>query len=358
MAGAILQIHEMIDALNDFLDDPTETRFFIGGMVGSQPFKYTIDSILSRAEFKDICVIEGCQDYIGMTKASPCNNHFYYEDLIVETKIPAKGFGSSFDDGFMVWNPMKLDYKYHVDFMDVGRFDYIVINDAQLIPTDVLEALKKFYPGKMIIIFDPYEVGAESFIGYPSIIDSLSKQSAITAFARRVYNVPTTSIDKSVRCSVREMKISRRSFGKKDDNQYVTNDKWLAEALWDKQMDTQLRKGQRLWVTDKRLLRLKDPEGKTFTITKNSMLVVETVPVYGKKIRLRVWNAKFTFESEVSYKNDSRIGCINVRPANIIMVNEVRYHKFPNMVLLAGNDVTPREKYLLLKNTHNLVIGT
>lgn len=358
MSGNILQLNELIDALDDFVEEPIQRRFYIGGMVGSQPFKMTIESILRRTDFQNICVIEGCQDYIGMTKASPCNNHFYYSDLIIETKIPGKGFGSGYEDGFLVWNPMQIEYKYHIDFSDIGKFDYIIINDAQLIPPDILSVFQKSYPGKMVVIFDPYEAGAEHFIGFPSIIDSLTKQSAIVALARSIYNVSTRSIDKSVRCSVKGNKIQRRSIGKNDGNQYVTNDKWLADELWEKQRNMPFRKGQRLWVTDNRIKRLIDLDGRHYTITKNTLLVVDTVHINSRSLSLKVWGTKFVFESEVSYFDQPKLGVIKVRPANVIMTDEVRYHKYPNIVLLANTELNPREKYVLLKNTHNLVVGT
>ena len=208
------------------------------------------------------------------------------------------------------------------------------------------------------MIFDQYEAGAEHFIGFSSIVDTLTKQSAITALARQIYNVSTRSIDKSVRCSVRNAKIQRRSIGKNDGSQYITNDKWLAEELWDKQRNQPFRKGQRLLVTDTRIKRNIDLDGRIYTITKDTMLVVDTVPIRGKRIKLRIWNTKYVFESEVSYQNDLKLEAIRVRPANIILINEVRYHKFPNTVLVVNNELTPREKYVLLKNTHNLVVGT
>ena len=143
MAGNILQLDQLIDELEAFIDDPIQRRFYIGGMVGTQPFKYTIECVLSKNDFQNICVIEGCQDYIGMTKASPCNNHFYYADFIEETKIPDFGTGSTFDHGYLVWNPLNIEYKYHVELDYVGKFDYLIINDAQLIPTDVLDVFIK-----------------------------------------------------------------------------------------------------------------------------------------------------------------------------------------------------------------------
>lgn len=358
MGGNILQLHEFIDALEEFVDDPVQRRFYIGGMVGSQPFKCTIDAILRKTEFKDICVIEGCQDYIGMTKTSPFNNHFYYADLIVETKIPGERVGSGYEGGFLVWNPMELEYKYHIDFSNIGKFDYIIITDAQLIPPDILSVFQKSYPGKMVIIFDPYEAGAEHFIGFPSIVDALTKQSAIVALARSIYNVSTRSIDKSVSCSVKENKVSKRLIGRIDNNQYITNDKWLADMLWEKQRCSSFHKGQKLWVTDTRVHRLVDLDGRYYTITKNTLLVVDTVHINSRKLKLKVWNTKFTFESEVSYRDKLKIGVIRVRPANVIMMDDVRYHKYPNTVLSADTELNTREKYVLLKNTHNLIVGT
>lgn len=358
MAGRILQLNELVDTLEDFVSDVNQRSFYIGGMVGCQPFKIAIECILGKSEFQNICVIEGCQDYIGMSKVSPCNNHFYYADIIVETKIPDFGPCEGYDHGYLVWNPLKLSYKYHVDFSQIGKFDYLIINDAQLIPPEILNVIQKSYPGKMVVIFDPFEAGAEHFLGYQCITDSLSKQSVITALARQIYDVPTRSIDKSVRCSVREAKIQRRSIGKNDGSQYITNDKWVADEVWEKQINSPFRKGQRLWVTDTRICRKIDLDGKVYTITKDSLLVVDTVPIRGKVLKLRVWNTKFVFESQVTYKNVMDIGVIRVRPANIILTNEVRYHKFPNTVLVASDMVSARERYVLLKNTHNLVVGT
>ena len=92
-------------------------------------------------------------------------------------------------------------------------------------------------------------------------------------------------------------------------------------------------------------------------MTKNTMLVVEMVHQNSKKVKLRIWNTKFTFESELTYLPDVSIGVINVKPANVLLVNDIRYHKFNTIVLVMDNDITTREKYLVLKNTNNLVVG-
>ena len=357
MNGNILQLNELIDSIFDFLNTPKRQTFHIGSMTGCQSFKITIDCILSKSEFKDICVIEGCQDYIGMVKKSILNNHFYYADLITETTIPDCE-DDSFRQGYLIWNPIKLKYKYHVDISLIGKFDYLIINDAHLIPIDILKFIENNFQGKCFILFDPFDVNGEFFIGHPTIIDSLSKSSAITAFARSMYNVSTRSIDKSVPCSVKEGKLLKRSIGKNDGNQYITDNKSLAVEMWDKQMHTAFRKGQRLLVVDPRIKRLTDNAGRIYTITKNTLLVIDSVPNTSKLLRLKVWNTKFVFESMVSYGKKQNIGVIDVRPANIILTDEVRYHKFPHTVLVSDNMLNPRIRYSILKNTQNLVVAT
>ena len=133
--------------------------------------------------------------------------------------------------------------------------------------------------------------------------------------------------------------------------------------IQDKQINQSFRKGQRLWVTDDRIFRKTDLDGRIYTITKNSLLVVDSVPVNGNKLKLRIWNSKYVFDHEVSYNQDVTIGKINVQPANIITMDQVRYHKFPNSVFIPNNahgadGIGARIKYVILKNTNNLVVGT
>lgn len=355
--GTVLQLHEMIDLVEDFISDPIQRTFHIGAMAGTQAFKIVINCVLSKSEFQNICVVEGCQDYYEMTKPSPCGNHFFYADLIKETKIPDFGYSSGFDHGYLIWNPMKIEYKHEVDISYVGKFDYMIINDAHLISEDILGIIRKYFQGKLILIFDPFEAGAEAFVVHPCIMDSLERSSAITAYARSMLGVSTRGIDRSVRCSVKDQKIQRRSIGKNDGSQYVTDSKALAIEIWGKQTSSPFRKGQRLWVTDKRILRIREPNGRIHTITKDSLLTIASVPINTKKLKLRLWNSNFVFESEVSYEDQPLIGKIMVRPANIIMKDEIRYHRYTSMTLVANNNLTPRERYLLAKNTHNLVVG-
>lgn len=355
--GTVLQLHELIDLVEDFISDPIQRTIHIGAMTGTQAFKMVIDCVLSKSEFQHICVVEGCQDYHEMTKPSPCNNHLFYADLIKETKIPDFGYSSGFNHGYLVWDPLQIEYKHEVDISYIGRFDYVIINDAHLISEDILGVIKKSYPGKLILIFDPFEAGAEEFGVHPCIIDSLEKSSAITAYARSMLGVSTRAIDRSVRCSVKESKIQRRSIGKNDGSQYVTDSKSLAIEVWGKQASIPFRKGQRLWVTDNRIHRIRETNGRVHTITKNSLLAIASVPVSSKRLKLRLWNSNFVFESEVTYDDKPVIGKICVRPANIILKDEVRYHKYTSTVLVVNNELLPRERYLLAKNTHNLVVG-
>lgn len=351
----ILLINEMIDFIDDFLDNTTERRLIIGGMAGTQPFKYVIDRVLNRVNFENVCIMESCQDYMGLTNPSPCFNHIYYMDIIREMAMPDEN--TNMDSWLPLWNDIKLTYKKDINMTLIGKYDYLIINDIQLLPEGLLEALSNNFPGKLIGICDPYEAGAERFIGFPNIVDTLTRVSSIIAFARSIYHVSSRGIEKKIKCSVTESKVNRRSIGKVDDKQYVTNDKSLAEEIWSKQLLSPFRKGQRLWVTDERILRFKDKDNHYHVITKNSLLIIDGVYLNSRKVRLRLYSSKFVFESEVTYLSDGPLTAIKVRPANIILLKEYPYHRYHNAVLITTGEITPRERYTILKNTNNLTIS-
>ena len=81
----ILQINDMIDMLDDFVANQSARQIVVGGMAGTSVFKMVMDSILLNHEFKEICIIEGCQDYMGLT--DPMSNHMYYMDTVYEETI-------------------------------------------------------------------------------------------------------------------------------------------------------------------------------------------------------------------------------------------------------------------------------
>lgn len=350
----ILLINEMIDFIEDFTNNPSERQLIIGGMAGTQLFKYVMDCVLSKVDFENICIMEGCQDYMGLTDPSPCDNHFYYMDIIREMAIPDEN--TSFD-WLLIWNDVKLTYKKDINMTLIGKYHYLIINDIHLMPIDLVEEICKQFPGKIIGICDPYEAGAERFIGYPNIVDTLTRVSNIVAFARSIYHVSSRGVEKKVKCSVTESKINRRSIGRIEDRQYVTNDKVLAEEIWNKQMLSPFRKGQRLWVTDERIHRFKDKDGHPYVITKNSLLIIDGIYMNSPKVKLRLFSSKFIFESEITYLSDGPLNAIHVRPANIIMLNEFPHHRYHNTALITNGEITPRERYTILKNTNNLTIS-
>lgn len=357
----IIQIHEMIDTLEDFVSNPMMHSFFAGGIIGSGIFGIGLNSLLTKYEFTEICVIEGCQDYIGMRKKPVIHNYFYYKDLFADmVSYDPKGI-NSYERGFMVWNPMKLKYTQYIDTRKLSGFKCLIINDCQLIDRNVVNALIDSFPGKVLCIFDPLEPLGESYMGYPFVIDSLTRLSVINALARNVFGISTRSIDKSVKCSVKESKIPKRSIGKNTPTQFITDNKFFAEEVAFKQKLGSFKKGQRLWVTDTRIRRLRDDDGFEFTITKDSLLVIERVHVLDKRLKLRLWNTTITFSSEVLYTDDIdelSMDIIAVKPANIITTDMIKYHKFPNTVLVTNEPLSQRDQYVLLKNTNNLVVGT
>jgi hypothetical protein len=98
------------------------------------------------------------------------------------------------------------------------------VNHAELIPRDYLNALRKTFAGRILFIVDPLDANGIYYNGIPTIVDSLTKQSPLIALARSLYNIDTRAVDRKVKGSFKEIKVSKRSVGKIDINQYITND--------------------------------------------------------------------------------------------------------------------------------------
>lgn len=353
----ILAINEMIDLLEDFVEEPMDRNIIVGGMAGTQIFKHVLDVVLSKNGFEQICVLEGCQDFIGMTTHSPCNNHFYYADILGEI-IDVKGsFVNAFEAGFPIWNEKKLEFSHPVNMGMINGFNYLIINDIHLIPIEIVNALIQNFSGKIIGICDPYDMYGDKFIGCPTVIDSLSSVSSIVALARATYNVDSRGIDKKVKCSVTEAKIHKNSIGRIDDRQYITDDPYLADAVWNRQMTSSFRKRQKLYVTSKRLNRFRDDNNYYHSITEKAICTIDGTYLTSDKIRLRLYSSKFTFDANVSYAMDPPLDTIAVRPANILMLDEMPYHKYQTSVLILSDQITPRERYSILKNSNNVIVA-
>lgn len=341
----------MIDNLDDFFSNDRYSSYIVGGCAGTFVFKYMIESAMNMFPFDKILVVEGCQDYIGLLKDS-LNNHYYYADLFVDEMInpsmPYDAFKAS-------WLNPKPEYIQRLNTPMTNNYDCMIIKDAHLIPRKFIEEIFREFSGKVGMIVDPFDIDGEIF-DVPTVIDTLNKLSPIIAMARSMYDIETRAVDKCVRGNVTESKINKRSIGKMDDKQYITNDESLCDIIRHKQYQSSFRKHQKLFVTDKKINMNVNFNHRGHALTNNSMVVIDS-STSRPLMKLRIYSSKIIYASDVSYSENNPAGTIRVKPANILMINESHYHRYNHSVLICNGQLTKRQMYSILKNSNNITVG-
>ena len=346
----ILEIYQMIETLEDFFNNSSSRNIVVGGMIGSHLFKHAIEAALTVHSFDKILVVEGCQDYIGLQK-TPIPNHVYYADLFVDVLCdPITPY-----DPFKpkIFNPSPTYHK-QLNLHRIEQYDVILMKESHLIPAGYIDAIVKNYSGKICILVDPYDIGGEMFYGIPTLTDSMNKLSPIVGMARSIYNVDTRAIDRSIKGHVTEARINKRSIGKIDDKQYVTNDEYLADIVRHKQLQSPFRRNQKLFVTsDKINTSIDDEHGNS--LTRNSMCVIMSASSR-PLMKLRIYSSKIMYAGDVSYLDNPPEHSIRVKPANILTINESAFHRYNHMVMVCTEPLTQRQRYSILKNSNNVTI--
>ena len=358
----ILEISEMIDYLDGFVDgDLKET--LVGGIAGTEINKFAIEAATKHHKFNKVLVVEGCQDYIGLMK-TPLSNVKYWGDLFVEEVIePLVPFDP--------WKPSVAQpnsipaYANRIDTELLSQYDMMVVFDTQIIPHSIQRSISETFSGQILWVYDPVEPGGSVFINQqrtPVVIDTLRKLSPILALARDAIGFETRAIDRKVKGSVVETsKMNKRSIGKIDDKQYISNDYTLISDIAEKQYTTPFRKNQRVLVTSTLVDMMTENGIRKNSIGYNSMLVIEN-PSSKPLMRLRLYNSKTYYFADLSYNNGPRLrnllrrDQILVRPANIISVEETKYHRYNHSVIVLSYPLTREEKYSVLKNSNNVTV--
>lgn len=352
----IIEISQMIDLLEDFFSNNDNhnrsNNIVVGGMTGSFLFKHAIEAATTSSPFEKILVVEGCQDYIGLIN-NPMNNVVYYADLFMDVLCDSITPYDPFKP--MILNP-RPSYHKQINLNRIQNYDCIIIEDGHLIPNEFINAIVQNYFGKICIIVDPFDIGGEFYAGVPTITDSLHKLSPIIAMARSTYDVDTRAIDKSIKGSVTEAKISKRSIGKIDDKQYVSNDPYLIDMVRHKQLQSGFRRNQKLLVTSEKINTSIDDTRVGHSLTNNSMCVIVS-PTARPLMKLRIYSSKIIYSGDVSYLNNPPDNMIRVKPANILTLDESAHHRYKTSVLVGNDPISQRQKYSILKNSNNVIIG-
>lgn len=358
----IVEISEMINYLDEFADgDLKET--LVGGIAGTEINKFAIDAATRHHKFNKVLIIEGCQDYIGLMK-NPLPNVKHWGDLFVEDVIePLVPFDP--------WKPKVAQpnavptYTNRIDVEKLSHYEMMVVFDAQLIPRRIQSAISYTFSGQIIWVYDPAEPNGHTLVNQqniPVVIDTLRKLSPILALARDALGIETRAVDRKVKGSVVETsKMNKRSIGKIDDKQYVGNDYDFTTDILNKQYDSPFRKNQRVLVSSDIVDMMTENGVRKTTIGYNSMLVIEN-PNSKPLMKLRLYNSKTYYFGDITYDRTSNIRAlmrrdqIRVRPANIIVPDEVKYHRYNHTVVVLGYPLNRYEKYSVLKNSNNVTV--
>lgn len=349
----IIEISEMIDQLQDFACND-EQIFYCGGIVGTEIFRYvTKAALLTLRKNKQIMFIDGCQDnvVIHRKKSFPIN-YVYYRDLFIDV------LSLSTRDTF---SPQYDPVSYSVTkFLDKNKFfgiDAIIINNAQLMEYEYLQEILKSVNCKVFVISDPFDVGGLPFSVYPTLTDSLLKQTYITSYARHLYGVDSSAVDKRIKCGIVKIKLAKRSYGRMDSSQHVTNNSVILEEVNNRQIMLPFKKNQKFIITDDRSdvsydIDLK--EGVT-NFHRGSLITLENRQ--GDAPTFRLHNSQLCRQMFITYKQTSEIYAgTSVIPANMISVEDAVFHRFRDTTFVFDTDspLDISSRYSIIKNTNFL----
>lgn len=350
----IIRIDEMINTIEDFFADKSQHVLYVGGMVGTELFSYVTSEASNHYHFNHMLFLEGCQDYLGLSKDDLPNYWFYpaiLEERLIDPIIPYDPFKAK-------WVNPKREYATIIDINKLTGFMLLIINNAHLISNILMKDIIDNFDGKIVVITDPFDVGGDIYSGYPTIVDTYVKLPVIQALARKVYGIETMAIDKN-KSSLTECKMQNRSIGKIDDKQYISNDPEIISTIREKQYKSDFRKNQKLIVSpeNERKIYVGFGDNQNLRLVKNSMMTVDVSQI-NPWMDLRIHNSKMYFKGIPTYSKEDDEIKISVEPANIISIDQSIHHRFKNSVLVLNNklDITPAQRYSIMKNTNNLQV--
>lgn len=352
-----LREHEMIDMVTDYLAGPSNEPLYIGAMIGTQVFKHVLDISLNYTDFGHMLIMEGIQDFIGMRKESQYSNHIFYAERfhneLIELSKDRSTIQKFFKDKDNIKNIPVLDNDIHADIL--------IINDAHMIPRLYLDQILSRAHTKIILIVDPFDINGEPYSNVYTVTETLTASSNLIAKARQLYDVETYAIDKKVYSVLDTDKLSKRSIGKIDDNQYVTNDESLQYEINLRQVSSGFKKKQKILIMDDHIISSPsvsdEPVNHECILTKHSLAYIMGVDKNSPYVRLRPHSYKQSLFGRPTYDLSNDDKTIHCTPANLLSINESAYHRFQHIICVVGeNPLTIRQMYSLLKDTNHLTI--
>lgn len=355
MRNNIVEIYEMIDIMDEFINSNNK-QIYVGGCVNTNIRDIVLEAASSRYMPYEILIVEGCQDIVEMMNRYPYDKtrHIFYATMFQTFVVNGVNGYNEFKPSILQPKP---EYRTLINTFMISKFKCIIVADAHLIQQEYINALTNTFSGQLIYVVDPFDINGEKYSHVPTITDSLTKVSLINALARSVYDIDSRAIDYKVKCEVVEKKsMSKRSIGKIDNNQYISDDEDLIEIIRMKQINSKFRKHHKMIVSGDKIYQCQSEYGNIVTLNKDSMFTIQTSSE-NPMIKLKLHYSSYTFMQDISYMNDPPTHMIPVKPANIISINEASKHKFVNSVLVLTHDLVDKSiKYSMLKNSMNLTV--
>lgn len=368
----IIDLHTALEAVESYFMDDTKANVTLGYMAGTQLFKHIFDISLGYFNFNDILLIEGSQDYIGMSSPSPVNNHFFYASLI--NKIPASSLFNNWNDPFAFnilnnGNPVS-EYNCKMDIHKINSFKLVIVCDAHLIPPQLLNELKRKTMGKLIILVDPFTIYGLAYTQVPTVTFSCFECDSLIAMARKIYGVDTDRVKLGPSMFEVVRGHGPRTMTKMTDIQFCSNDIPYLEAMHEKQVNMGIKKTHRVIVEGNQVMNYKmedvvDNVNDTVTVCDKSLLTIENLTSYVNShygARLNNFNNKFYAHLEFVDKTNPYVidnTILKVKPANILDIKSIGHHKFKKLVYIqcyGAPRLTNPEMYTLATSTEHLTI--
>lgn len=357
-----IEIHEFINMLDDFFEEQVHPVFDIGEMVGCNLLRFVAESAVGYFNFNNILFVMGSPD---ASYAIEKKNVVYWKWLFNDFMID--NIHDKFDPlSSPTFRYNQHEYEQHLIPSTIEGYNVIVINQAQLIPKKYMDMIMNTFQGQIVRIFDPFDVmGGFEGVNVPlRCLDTFEKLPVTIAYARSLYGIDTRNVNKRAKNTISFTNIKRRSVGRIDEYQYVTNDMELLNECWDRQRSIQIRKNQKVEIMNHRLNIVKESVYEhVHSLGETELLHV----VQGREdgcIRCRIHSSKAEFDVHLTYKFEPFITPSNaliVQPANVLPVAHcLNKHYFKQIVYVTTPDtpmISIRDQYTMLKQSQNLIIA-
>ena len=362
----IIELDDMMEILTDFFNDLGAKSITVGGICGSPLLKIILDTSTAYTGFNRVLIVDGCPDIIYMKKPSECvSNHIYYKNLFRYVPDESEIFPN--DPFSLKRNVPNYQGLVYMNDRYINQYEVVIVNNAHLIPELFLSSIVEYFHGKIVVAVDPFDIDGEVFSNVNTIVRSFNKVPPMIGMARKLWGVETDLINKSAKGGIINGKMRRSSIGVSNNHAYITKDEELIKQTRKRRSINNIHRGQRLLITDKRIMLYDDKDGFTHHLSEGDIIVAGQRSNRNILDPYRIFKSNTWIHMKVREEVNEPFLYMTRRydlhktlcvPANIIDINTAKLHRFTSSILVCTDNmnVTTREMYSLIKNSITLMI--